>query len=148
MCCSGADRGVRTFEITRDNYVVLDRHNISGLGPPYSLSSNYGAFYKNNIFIKKGNAMSRRTEAGSNGGIGFVGLLTILFIGLKLTGYIAWSWLWVISPIWISLGFWTVIFIIAVVASAFSAASEDTAKTDSEKVLLKHFRNVQKRRQK
>jgi len=34
-------------------------------------------------------------------GIGFTGLLTILFIGLKLTGYIAWSWWWVFSPLWI-----------------------------------------------
>jgi hypothetical protein len=39
----------------------------------------------------------------SSGGIGFVGLLTILFIGLKLTNYIGWSWFWVLSPIWISL---------------------------------------------
>jgi hypothetical protein len=38
----------------------------------------------------------------SNGGIGFVGLLTILFIGLKLTGFINWSWWWVLSPMWIS----------------------------------------------
>lgn len=37
----------------------------------------------------------------SNGGIGFVGLLTIAFIVLKLTGVINWSWLWVLSPIWI-----------------------------------------------
>jgi hypothetical protein len=36
----------------------------------------------------------------SSGGIGFSGLLTILFIGLKLTGFIAWSWFWVLSPIW------------------------------------------------
>ena len=28
-------------------------------------------------------------------------LLTVLFIGLKLTGYIAWSWWWVLSLIWI-----------------------------------------------
>lgn len=35
-------------------------------------------------------------------GIGFLGLLTILFIGLKLTGYITWSWWWVLSPLWIS----------------------------------------------
>jgi hypothetical protein len=34
-------------------------------------------------------------------GIGFAGLLAILFIGLKLTGYIAWSWWWVFSPLWI-----------------------------------------------
>jgi uncharacterized membrane protein len=29
----------------------------------------------------------------------FVGALTVLFIGLKLGGIIAWSWFWVISPI-------------------------------------------------
>lgn len=33
--------------------------------------------------------------------VGFLGLLTLLFIGLKLTGYVAWSWIWVLSPIWI-----------------------------------------------
>ena len=38
----------------------------------------------------------------NSGGLGFVGLLTILFIGLKLTGYITWSWIWVLSPIWIT----------------------------------------------
>lgn len=42
------------------------------------------------------------TSSSSTGGIGFVGLLTILFIALKLTGYIDWSWWWVLSPIWIS----------------------------------------------
>jgi hypothetical protein len=30
-----------------------------------------------------------------------LGLLTILFVGLKLTGYIAWSWWWVLAPIWV-----------------------------------------------
>jgi hypothetical protein len=29
---------------------------------------------------------------------GFSGLLTILFIAMKLTGNITWSWLWVLSP--------------------------------------------------
>jgi len=33
-------------------------------------------------------------------GIGFIGLLTILFIGLKLTNYINWSWWWVLAPLW------------------------------------------------
>ena len=42
------------------------------------------------------------TNSNSDSGIGFVGLLTILFIGLKLTNYIDWSWWWVLSPIWIS----------------------------------------------
>lgn len=38
----------------------------------------------------------------SGGGVGFVGMLTILFIGLKLGGVIHWSWWWVLSPLWIS----------------------------------------------
>jgi len=46
--------------------------------------------------------MDNNTTAQSSGGLGFVGALTILFIGLKLTGYISWSWVWVLSPIWIS----------------------------------------------
>jgi hypothetical protein len=43
------------------------------------------------------------SSSSSSGGIGFVGMLTVLFVGLKLTGYIDWSWWWVLSPIWISL---------------------------------------------
>lgn len=46
--------------------------------------------------------MSSKTTTNSSGGIGFVGLLTILFIGLKLANYIDWSWWWVLSPIWIT----------------------------------------------
>jgi hypothetical protein len=42
-------------------------------------------------------------STSSSGGIGFVGLLTIVFIVLKLTGFIDWSWWWVLSPIWISM---------------------------------------------
>jgi len=45
--------------------------------------------------------MSNNTST-SSGGIGFPGLLTVLFIGLKLTGYINWPWLWILSPMWIS----------------------------------------------
>lgn len=41
-------------------------------------------------------------STSSSGGIGFVGALTILFIALKLTHVIAWSWAWVLAPLWIS----------------------------------------------
>lgn len=34
------------------------------------------------------------------GGIGFTGLLAVLFIGLKLGGVIDWSWWWVLAPLW------------------------------------------------
>ncbi len=36
------------------------------------------------------------------GGLGIVSVLTIIFIVLKLLGVIKWSWVWVLSPIWIS----------------------------------------------
>ena len=39
----------------------------------------------------------------SSGGVGFLGLLTIVFIALKLAGEIAWSWWWVLSPMWLPL---------------------------------------------
>ena len=44
------------------------------------------------------------SSGSSSGGIGFAGLLTITFIVLKLTEVIDWSWWWVLSPIWISVG--------------------------------------------
>lgn len=43
-------------------------------------------------------------SSSSSSGIGFVGLLTIVFIVLKLLGKITWSWWWVLSPLWISAG--------------------------------------------
>jgi len=52
--------------------------------------------------------------SSSNSGIGFGGLLTILFIALKLTNYIDWSWWWVLSPLWISAGIVIVILIVIV----------------------------------
>lgn len=53
--------------------------------------------------------MSNDNQTQSSGGIGFAGLLTILFIGLKLTDYIDWSWWWVLSPLWIGFALWLVI---------------------------------------
>ena len=38
----------------------------------------------------------------NNNNIGFLGILTIVFIVLKLTEFIEWSWLWVLAPLWIS----------------------------------------------
>lgn len=45
--------------------------------------------------------MKEKHSTTVNGGIGFTGLLTIVFIVLKLLGFITWSWVWVLSPIWI-----------------------------------------------
>ena len=43
--------------------------------------------------------MASTGSSTSSGGIGFLGLLTIVFITLKLIGVIAWPWLWVLSPL-------------------------------------------------
>jgi len=47
------------------------------------------------------------------GGIGFTGLLTIVFIVLKLTHVINWSWWWVLAPTLIPLGLIVIILLIA-----------------------------------
>lgn len=49
-----------------------------------------------------------------SGGIGFSGLLTIVFIVLKLCGVINWSWIWVFSPMWISAALCVAIFVFIV----------------------------------
>lgn len=40
------------------------------------------------------------SSSSSSSGIGFFGLLCIVFIVLKLTGFIDWSWWWVTAPLW------------------------------------------------
>jgi hypothetical protein len=63
-----------------------------------------------------------------SGGIGFAGMLAILFIGLKLTGYIDWSWWWVLSPLWIPLavvlGVIAVILVIAAIVWCLASLAE------------------------
>ncbi len=58
-------------------------------------------------------------SSGSSGGVGFAGLLTILFIGLKLGSVIDWSWWWVLSPLWISVA---VVLLIIGIFVGFGAA--------------------------
>jgi len=48
------------------------------------------------------------SKESSSSAISFMGMLTILFIALKLTNYVDWSWWWVLSPIW--LGFLLAVF--------------------------------------
>lgn len=57
--------------------------------------------------------MAETSSSSSSAGAGFAGLLTILFIGLKLTGYIDWSWWWVWSPMLIGLAVFVAILIFA-----------------------------------
>lgn len=45
----------------------------------------------------------KQIKVDNSGKIGFTGALTLAFIVLKLCGVIDWSWVWVLSPMWISL---------------------------------------------
>ena len=44
--------------------------------------------------------MACTMTAPQAGGLGFFGALTLLFVGLRLTGFIVWSWWWVLAPLW------------------------------------------------
>lgn len=60
--------------------------------------------------------MATQTTTKS-GGVSFAGLLFLLFLGLKLTNQIDWSWWWVTAPLWaplaLVLGFALIVIIIA-----------------------------------
>lgn len=51
-----------------------------------------------------------------SGGIGFVGVLQVAFIVLKLLHKINWSWIWVLSPLWI----WVILYAVIVTAIVIS----------------------------
>lgn len=52
-------------------------------------------------------------------------LLTVLFVGLKLTGHIDWSWWWVLAPLWgpAALGIAVFVLVFAVPLAAAGALS-------------------------
>lgn len=47
-----------------------------------------------------------------NTGLGICDVLAVVFIVLKLIGIIEWSWVWVLSPIWIQVLIVVVVFIV------------------------------------
>lgn len=61
------------------------------------------------------NSPSNSSSNRSSGGIGFSGLLTIVFIVLKLCGVIHWSWLWVLAPLWIPIAIFLLVLIISII---------------------------------
>lgn len=59
-------------------------------------------------------------EESKSGGIGFLGLLTIVFIVLKLCKVIAWSWWWVLAPIWIPVAVFLLVVLVLGIVSMLS----------------------------
>lgn len=51
-----------------------------------------------------------------SGGVSFLGLLFLLFLGLKLTNQIDWSWWWVTSPLWLPLALYISFVLLIILA--------------------------------
>lgn len=51
-------------------------------------------------------------------------LLFIVFLVLKLTGIVAWSWLWITAPLWIPLGFFLVIVFVGMFVGTATVLSK------------------------
>jgi hypothetical protein len=59
--------------------------------------------------------MTSEPAKDARSSLGFLGALTIAFIVLKLCGVIAWSWGWVLAPLWVPA---TLVFLLLFVALA------------------------------
>ena len=59
--------------------------------------------------------MSKDSNGTAGGGLGLSSVLLVVFIVLKLCKVITWSWVWVLSPLWISLIIWGVILLIWII---------------------------------
>ena len=68
-------------------------------------------------------------QSSATGGIGFLGLLAIVFIVLKLTAMIDWSWFWVLAPIWMPAAFLLIVVALVVTGSVAAWAWKRVAKS-------------------
>lgn len=71
----------------------------------------------------------------TNGGVGFVGLLQLVFIVLKLCGVIAWSWWLVMLPLIIEASFVVVVLFVSLIVIFYEndKKQEEKVTKDSEK---------------
>ena len=53
-------------------------------------------------------------SSNKSGGVTTLGLLLVLFVGLKLTNFINWSWFWVLAPVWGPLALFVIIVLMYV----------------------------------
>lgn len=54
-------------------------------------------------------------------GLSLTTVLLIIFIVLKLVGSIAWSWWWVLAPLWAPVAFWLIIIFIGLIIASVEA---------------------------
>ncbi len=63
-------------------------------------------------------------------GGGFITLLTVLFIGLKLGNVIDWHWAWVLSPLWLPAAIILVVFVVATLSVWIGRILYDLVRRD------------------
>lgn len=66
--------------------------------------------------------MSNAQQVTTSGGFGLGTVLFIVFLILKLTNTIDWSWWWVTSPLWIPAGFLIIVLLIILLITMFSSS--------------------------
>ena len=78
-----------------------------------------------------GRTNMKDSKSTSGGSIGFTGLLTIAFIVLKLCNIINWSWWWVLSPLWISIGLVFAVLIVIILVALIKALVKESRDNKS-----------------
>lgn len=67
---------------------------------------------------------NKPSVVATGGGLGFSGLLTIVFIVLKLCNVINWNWFWVLSPVIFSAALWILLFVILIIIALFNMKND------------------------
>lgn len=73
-------------------------------------------------------------------------MITLAFVVLKLTGYIGWSWVWVLSPLWIAIMLW-IIFTIVVIFIAIKAEKIERQRPKRKGVLMSKLEALQEQQE-
>lgn len=69
--------------------------------------------------------MNASSSSSSSSGIGFLGLLTIVFITLKLIGEVTWTWTWVLAPMWIPFALGFLLFTVLLLVYVYKALKDN-----------------------
>lgn len=64
--------------------------------------------------------MSKSTKVELNTGTLFLEMMFLMFLGLKISGLINWSWWWVFAPVWIPFIFGALVFGVLFLSAVFS----------------------------
>lgn len=73
-------------------------------------------------------------------------MVTLAFVVLKLTGYVSWSWVWVVSPLWIALILW-VLFIIVGLYFIMKAEKIERQRPKRKGVLMSKLEALQEQQE-